>query len=134
MIGPLRNAPVPVRRLAGLAVLALACAPALAQNWIGLLKDTPAERFDDEDIRLFLDASHKALTEAKAGESVGWQNPVSGNRGELKVLEMFDWQAHPCRRLRVTSETVDRKGSTVLNLCNVQGKWKVLSQPQLKKG
>ncbi|HEX6018614.1 MAG TPA: RT0821/Lpp0805 family surface protein [Burkholderiaceae bacterium] len=134
MIGPSRNALVPVHRLAGVALLALACAPAMAQNWIGLLKDTPAERFDDEDIKLFLDASRKALTEAKAGEGVGWQNPASGSRGELKVLKTFDWQTNPCRQLRVTSETVDRKGSTVLNLCNVQGKWKVLSPSQVKKG
>jgi len=134
MIGPSRNARIPVRRLLGTAVLMLACAPALAQNWIGLLKDTPAERFDDEDIKLFLDASRKALTEARAGEAVAWQNPASGSRGELKVLKTFDWQAHPCRQLRVTSETIDRKGSTVLNLCEVQGKWKVLSPSQVKKG
>lgn len=109
------------------------CAPAAAQNWIGLLKNTPAERFNDEDIKLFLDASKKALGDTPAGESVKWQNPVSGARGELKVVKLFTWQDHPCRQIRVTSEVVDRKGSNVLNLCQVGGKWKVLSASELKR-
>ena len=116
---------------AGLVAL---CAPAAAQNWIGLLKNTPAERFNDEDIKLFLDASKKALGDTPAGESVKWQNPVSGARGELKVVKLFTWRDHPCRQIRVTSEVVDRKGSSVLNLCQVEGKWKVLSSSELKKG
>ena len=117
---------------AGLVAL---CAPAAAQNWIGLLKNTPAERFNDEDIKLFLDASKTALSaDTPAGESVKWQNPVSGARGEIKVIKLFTWQEHPCRQLRVTSEVVDRKGSNSLNLCQVDGKWKVLSATELKKG
>ena len=116
------------------ALVWLAHTPAAAQNWIGLLKNTPAERFSEEDLRLFLDASRKALTESKAGESVTWQNPVSGSRGELKVMKTFTWQDNPCRQLRVHSETTDRKGANTLNLCNVQGKWKVLSASELKKG
>jgi surface antigen len=116
------------------ASLAALCAPALAQNWIGLLKNTPAERFNDEDIKLFLDASKKALSDTPAGESVKWQNPVSGSRGELKVIKTFSWQNHPCRQIRVSSEAGDRKGSNVLSLCQVEGKWKVLSASELKKG
>jgi len=134
MIGVPRCMLHSIARAVGSAALALACAGAAAQNWVGLLKNTPAERFDEEDLRLFLDASRKALGEAKAGESVAWQNPASGSRGELKVLKTFTWQNHPCRELRVTSEAGDRKGSNVLNLCEVQGKWKVLSRSQLKKG
>ncbi|HEY6512280.1 MAG TPA: RT0821/Lpp0805 family surface protein [Burkholderiaceae bacterium] len=115
------------------AGLAVAAVPAVAQNWIGLLKNTPAENFSEEDLKLFLDASRKALTEAKAGETVQWHNPLSGSRGELKVVKTFNWQEFPCRQLRVTSETTDRKGSSVLNLCDVQGKWKLLSPSQLNK-
>ena len=36
----------------------------LAQNWVGLLKNTPAERFDEEDLRIFMDTGRKALAEA----------------------------------------------------------------------
>jgi len=129
LLHPARWAPIVA---AGLVAL---CAPAAAQNWIGLLKNTPAERFNDEDIRLFLDASKKALsTDTPAGETVKWQNPVSGARGELKVIKLFTWQDHPCRQLRVSNEVADRKGSSMLSLCQVDGKWKVLSATELKKG
>ena len=51
-------------RLIVVMLAALCANPALAQNWIGLLKNTPAERFDEEDLRLFLDMGRKALNEA----------------------------------------------------------------------
>ena len=109
------------------------CVPAAAQNWIGLLKNTPAEQFSEEDLKLFLDASRKALNETPAGETVKWQNPVSGSHGELKVMKLFTWQDHPCRQIRVSNETIDRKGSNVLNLCQVVGKWKLVSPSELKR-
>lgn len=115
------------------AWLVLACVPAAAQNWVGLLKNTPAENFNEEDLKLFLDASRKALNETPAGETVKWQNPVSGARGELKVMKSFTWQDHPCRQLRVYSETIDRKGTNTLNLCQVVGKWKLVSPSELKR-
>ena len=133
MNGQPRRLLLSTARIAGAAALTLACAGAAAQNWVGLLKNTPAERFNEEDLRLFLDAAKKALGDTPAGESVKWQNPVSGSRGELKVIRTFTWQDHPCRQIRVTSETTDRKGNNVLNLCNVAGQWKLLSPSQAKK-
>jgi len=131
MIGESRCA-LSIARLAGAALFVLACAPAAAQNWIGLLKDTPAERFNEEDLKLFLDASRTALNDTPAGQSVKWQNPQSGSRGELTVVKTFSWQDHPCRQLRVHSETTDRKGASTLDLCQVQGQWKLLSRSQAK--
>ena len=109
------------------------CMPAAAQNWIGLLKNTPAENFNEEDLKLFLEASRKALNETPVGGTEKWQNPVTGSGGELKVVKLFTWQDNPCRQIRVSNYTVDRKGSNTLNLCQVGGKWKLLSPSQVKK-
>ena len=49
------------------ALLVVLCMPAAAQNWIGLLKNTPAENFTEEDLKLFLDASRKALNRDSHG-------------------------------------------------------------------
>jgi surface antigen len=134
-MNPSRLIGVPLLRSAAcVAVLALLGGSAAAQNWVGLLKNTPAERFTDEDRRLFLDASSKALSDTPPGQSVQWQNPASGSRGELKVMKVFTWRDLPCRQLRITSETTDRKGSSVLNLCQVEGQWKLVSPSELKKG
>lgn len=115
------------------ALLAAMGMPAAAQNWIGLLKNTPAENFTEEDLKLFLDASRKALNEMPAGTSEKWQNPVTGSGGELKVLKLFTWQDHPCRQINVANHTTDRKANNTLNLCQVSGKWRLMSPSELKQ-
>ena len=113
--------------------LALAAVPAAAQNWIGLLKNGPAERFDEEDLRLFLDTSRKALAEGKDNETLSWENPKTRARGEITVLRSFQWKTHPCKELKLHNEAQGRKGDSTLGLCQVDGKWRLLSSSQMKK-
>jgi hypothetical protein len=47
-------------------------------------------------------------------------------------VKLFTWQDNPCRQIRVSNYTVDRKGSNTLDLCQVVGKWKLLSPSQVK--
>ena len=114
--------------------LAAAVAPAHAQNWTGLLKDTPAEKFNDEDMRLFNEASRKALNDAAVGETVRWENPATQSRGELKVLKAFTWKDQPCREIRMHNEARARKATSTLNLCRVSDQWRIVSPTELKKG
>ena len=115
-------------------VLAIAALPAAGQNFHGLLKDTPAEKFNDEDMRLFNQAAAKALTEAAVGETVRWENPASQNRGDMKVLKVFTWKDQPCRQVRVRNQAGDRKASNSLNVCRVSDKWRLVSPSELKRG
>jgi len=114
-------------------ILALAASPALAQNWVGLLKNTPAERFDEEDLRLFLDPSRKALNEAPDNQTLSWENPKTRARGDITVLKSFESKGRPCKEVRVRNEAGGRKGDNKLSLCQVEGKWRLLSAQQLKK-
>ena len=120
-----------MRLLIGIAFAALS-ATASAQNWIGLLKNTPAERFDEEDIRLFLDVARKALDESPVGQTLSWDNPKTRARGELAVLRDFESKGRTCRDLRVRNEVPGRKGDTRLSFCKVEGKWRLLSGAQKK--
>jgi len=113
-------------------ILCLACAPALAQ-WVGLLKNTPAERFDEEDMRLFLDAARKAMSELPVNETIHWENPATGSKGDLTVRKIFEWKERPCREVGVRNEAGGRKGSSVQTLCRVDGKWRLVTQSELKK-
>ena len=113
--------------------LALAAVPATAQNWVGLLKNTAAERFDDEDLQLFLANSRKALAEGKAGETSSWENPKTRARGDITVLRSFESKGRPCKEVRVRNQAQGRKGDNTFNLCQVDGKWRLLSASQLKK-
>ena len=118
-------------------LLAAACAAlspaALAQNWIGLLKNTPAERFDEEDLHLFLDASRKALNDTPDKQTVAWENPKTRARGDITVLRSFESKGLPCKEVRVRNEVPGRKGDNKLSLCRVEDKWRLLSASQLKK-
>jgi len=121
-----------VRTVTLTLILCFACAPALAQ-WVGMLKNTPAERFDEEDLRLFLDAGRKTLNELPVGETIRWENPGTGSRGDLTLRKSFEWKQHPCREVGVHNEAGGRKASNVLNLCKIDGKWRIVSPSELKK-
>ena len=123
--------PCALRSALGAALIALACAPAAAQNWFGLMKDTPAQYFDDDDVRLFLDAGRKALNDTPLGGGVKWENPTSGSRGEVEVAKEFTWKDHPCRQLRIYSQSGGRRNTTNPNLCKVDGKWRAVSPTEL---
>ena len=106
--------------------------PALAQNWIGLLKNTPAERFDEEDLRIFMDKAGQALDQGKENDTTTWENPKTRARGDITVVRNFENKGRPCRELRVRNEVPGRKGDTRLSFCQVEGKWRLLSAQQLK--
>ena len=119
-------------KLVVLVMLALAMPVAHAQNWIGLLKNTPAERFDEEDLRLFMDLARKALDQGKENETLSWENPKTRARGDMTVVRNFESKGRSCRELRVRNEVPGRKGDTRLSFCQVEGKWRLLSAQQKK--
>jgi surface antigen len=120
-------------RLLALILAAAFASPAPAQNWIGLLKNTPAERFDEEDLRLFLDTSRKALNEAPEKQTLTWENPKTRAGGDITVLRSFESKGRPCKEVRVRNHAQGRKGDNKLSLCKVDEKWRLLSASQLGK-
>ena len=113
--------------------LALASSAATAQNWIGLLKNTPAERFDKEDLRIFVATSDKALDETPEGQTLSWENPKTQHHGQITVLRSFESKGRSCKDLRVRNEADGRKGDNKLSWCKVDGKWRLLSASPMEK-
>jgi surface antigen len=113
--------------------LALASSAATAQNWIGLLKNTPAERFDKEDLRIFVATSDKALDETPDGQTLSWENPKTQHHGQITVLRSFESKGRSCKDLRVRNEADGRKGDNKLSWCKVDGKWRLLSASPMEK-
>jgi len=112
---------------------ALAVPPASAQNWVTLLKNTPAESFDDEDLRLFLDTARKVLDGGTPeNQPVAWENPKSRNRGEMTVLRSFESKGRSCKEVRVRNESRGRKSDNRRTLCKVDERWRLVSESQLK--
>ena len=103
--------------------------PAFAVNWIPVLKNTPAERFDDEDLRLFLDAGRKALNDAPDNQPVTWENPNTKAGGELTVLKRYESKGMPCKTVRVRNHAAGRKSDATLNACRVDNRWRLVGVP-----
>jgi surface antigen len=105
--------------------LALAATGASAQ-YAGLLKNSPAELFDDEDLKLFLEAARKTLDEGNEQQSFAWQNPKTGHRGEFTVLKAFQSQGRDCKRIGVHNEAQKRRSDMRHNLCKVGDRWRLM--------
>ena len=120
---------MPMRRIL-IAFLASLAGPALALNWVPLLKNSPAERFDEEDLQLFLTTARKVVNEAPDNQTVSWENPDTKHHGDFTILKSFEKDGQPCKRVRVRNEADGRKASSVVDACRVGTKWRLIGAPQ----
>lgn len=113
--------------------LLLLGASAQALGWVALLKNTPAEVFDDEDLHMFLSAATEALNaEGSASESVSWRNPATGAGGRFQAVgRSTSKEGFSCKRVRFAIYAKHRKEqSTTWTACrDGAGRWR-LSQPR----
>ncbi len=115
-----------------LALVLLLASTAAGAQFVALLKNSPAELFDDMDLRLFLDTARRALDEGAESQPMAWNNPDTGHRGDMTVLKSFQSDGRACRLLRVRNEAQGRKSDMQHNLCKVDGRWRLVGD--LKKG
>jgi len=108
-------------------------APAATQVWIPMLKNTPAERFDEDDLRIFMDLARKALDQGKENETLSWENPKTRHGGDVTVLRSFEWKGYGCKEVRINNRAEGRQAENHLNWCKVEGKWRLVSDAQIGK-
>jgi surface antigen len=121
------------RSLALCLLLCFGAGQAGAQLWQGPLRDSPARFFDDEDMRLFEEAWHKALDDTPERGKVAWQNPATRHRGEFTVVSTFTWEGHPCRRVQIVTVARGETGRTTLPVCRIEDRWRAVSPSQLQE-
>ena len=107
-----------------------AASPAMALNWVPLLKNSPAERFDDDDLQMFIINARKALNEAADNQTVSWENPDTKANGDITVLKTYEKDGRTCKRVRVRNEAGGRKASSVVDACKVGSRWRLIGAPQ----
>jgi surface antigen len=121
-----------MRALLFLAACLLAL-PAAAAEFEGLLKGSPAELFDEADLRLFVDAAYKTLDQGVEKQPLAWQNEKNGHRGDMTVLKRFESKGRNCAQLRVRNEAQGRKSEMRHNLCSIDGKWRLVGDLKKEK-
>jgi surface antigen len=107
--------------------------PAAAAEFEGLLKGSPAELFDEADLRLFVDAAYKTLDQGVEKQPLAWQNEKTGHRGDMTVLKRFQSKGRNCALLQVRNEAQGRKSEMRHNLCSIDGKWRLVGDVKKEK-
>ena len=120
---------VAMRGILIVLLASLAASPALALNWVPLLKNSPGERFDDEDLQLFIVTARKVVNEAPDNQTVNWENPDTKHHGDFTILKSFEKDGQTCKRVRVRNEADGRKASSVVDACKVESKWRLIGAP-----
>lgn len=103
--------------------------PVQALNWVPVLKNSPGERFDEDDLQLFITTARKTVNEAPDNETVSWENPETKHHGDFTILKTFQKDGRTCKRVRVRNEADGRKASNVVDACKVDGKWRLIGAP-----
>ena len=106
-----------------------AASPAMALNWVPLLKNSPAERFDEDDLQMFITNARKAVNEMPDNQTVSWENPETKAHGDITVLKTFEKDGKTCKRVRVRNEAGGRKATSVVDACKVGDRWRLISAP-----
>ncbi|MET0349938.1 MAG: hypothetical protein ABW067_09130 [Rhizobacter sp.] len=100
---------------------------AQASGWVMLLKNTPAEVYDEEDLQLFLAAAGKAVA-AEDSQVIDWSNPATGSGGSFKPLGAApSVKGLPCKKVRMTVYAKKRpQKSARITACKTpENKWKL---------
>ncbi|QPF75689.1 hypothetical protein G8A07_24075 [Roseateles sp. DAIF2] len=103
-------------------------AQAQAAGWVAALKNTPAEDFDDEDLRLLLAAAAQSLNAEGEPAPVRWDNPATGAGGRFLVQGSSTAKnGQPCRSIRFWLHSKRYAEKTALwNACkDEQGRWRL---------
>jgi surface antigen len=99
-----------------------------AAGWVAVLKNTPAEVFQADDLRLFLDTAKQVLEAPGPAQTVNWSNAATGAGGSFRVLsESVARDGGPCRRVRFSVYAPKRPAKTALwTACQIPtGQWKL---------
>lgn len=87
---------------------------------LAFLKGSTAEKLDEEDIRLLMQAVTEVLADPITPTQRQWRNERTQHHGELRTLSAFTGpNSVRCKRLRVINYTDDRTNKTTYTLCDM---------------
>jgi surface antigen len=99
---------------------------ALGGNY-GFLKDSPISSFTEEDVSMMMKAADDALNDATPHAKREWQNPATGNSGQMEVLRSFELaDGTSCRTLQVFNKAKAAENRATHSVCkSADGTWMI---------
>ncbi|MDN3922319.1 RT0821/Lpp0805 family surface protein [Roseateles violae] len=119
------------RSLFAAALLAALALPAQAVGWVKILQGTPAEQFDDEDMKLFFEHAQQAMNAEGEPQAHKWNNPATGSGGSFEVVARLKDKKSgaPCKKVRLSTYAKARaEKSSIVTACQAEDKrWRVVA-------
>ncbi len=82
--------------------------------------------FDEQDLELLRKNIHQTLEEDVDGSVRDWNNPKTGNSGEIQVTNTEETDVGKCRLLSISNSAKPEDGTTRLKYCRQpDGIWKI---------
>jgi surface antigen len=81
----------------------------------------------DFDLMMAAEAKFYVADAPELGTTASWENPKNGDHGTAKLIEVYEWQDLPCRRIQHIVHIVSEKDlqTVTLDRCQVaSGEWK----------
>ena len=104
-------------------LIALATNTALAQNTM-FLRNSPVAHLDEAD-REMLSAAIREVIASPDGTTLDWNNPDTGSKGRIKVLDTHEAFDTTCRNLRSRSVARGRQAEGIYRMCKqADGTWR----------
>ena len=98
--------------------------PAFVGNWSFLNVNGPYQLFNEKDFEIFKASTAEALDNQKDGETISWENPLSGANGTHRIVRSFSRDNNKCRRLEMLSRAGSRQSRIAFNFCvQPDGSW-----------
>ena len=93
------------------------------------LRQAPLAYFTDSDWSMFKHAFYKALNDNADGTAEQWNNPSSGDAGEITPLSTREVRGTTCRQTRITSRAQGLTGTGEYLICKApDGDWTLGSE------
>ena len=109
------------------AVLALGLAAAPAHSQMFLQKGAATAYFTEEDFKLMGQTLDDALKEQPQGATSEWENPKSGSSGKITIVQSYEAQGLPCKRIKAFNTAKDRSSEGEFDFCEqTDGQWKAV--------
>ena len=94
-----------------------------------LLARTAAEQFQEDDLRMFLEAGRDALNAPGPPKTVEWSNPKNKTGGSFLVVGETTRSGLPCRRIKFATYAPGYpnppKAWSTWTVCKVEDRWKL---------
>ena len=82
----------------------------------------------DFELMMGAEAPFYAAEAPETGTTASWENPENGDHGTAKLVEVFEWQGLPCRKIQHIVHIVGEKDlqTVTVDRCQVaSGEWKI---------